>query len=406
VDTQQVIELEGRYILHTYKRSNFVLERGEGVWLYDSEGRRYLDAVAGIAVNALGYGDPEILAVIEAQSRKLIHVSNLYHTVPHVLLAQALVENSFADQVFFCNSGTEAVEGALKFARKWAREKRGEGVHEFVAFTGSFHGRTFGALSVTATEKYRRPFEPLVPCVRFVPFNDVLAAQAVIDERTCAVIVEPVQGEGGVHLADAGFLPALRARCDEVGALLIFDEVQCGLGRTGYLWAHQAYGVMPDIMTLAKPLAGGLPMGAMLLTERVAAVIAPGDHGSTFAASPFVASVANVVFRRLSDGAFLAHVQEVGEYLEVRLRETVAGLPGVQEVRGRGLIWGIEIAGQAADVISAGYEEGIIVASAGDHVVRLLPPLIFEKEHVDMLVERLIPALRRAGAGQEGGKDT
>jgi acetylornithine/N-succinyldiaminopimelate aminotransferase len=393
METQKIIELEQRYILNTYRRSPFVLERGEGVWLYDTEGRRYLDAAAGIAVNALGHGDPEMLATLAAQSRKLIHVSNLYRTAPHVLLAQVLVENSFADKVFFCNSGTEAVEGALKFARKWARNERGDDAHGLVAFNGSFHGRTFGALSVTATEKYREPFEPLVPGVRFAPFNDVAAARAAIDEHICAVIIEPVQGESGVRVADVEFLQALRDRCDEVGALLIFDEVQCGLGRTGYLWAHQAYDVTPDIMVLAKPLAGGLPMGAILLTERVAGVMAPGDHGSTFAAAPLVCSVANVVFRRLSDEAFLAHVREVGAYLGAGLEKLAGEVPGIKEVRGRGLMWGIEIEGQAVDVIAAGYEQGIIVAPAQEHVLRLVPPLIIKKEQVDLLLERLKAAM-------------
>jgi acetylornithine/N-succinyldiaminopimelate aminotransferase len=393
MEAQRIIELEEQYILSTYRRPDFVLERGEGVWLYDSEGRRYLDAVAGIAVNALGHGDPELLAALAKQSQKLIHVSNLYHTEPHVLLAQALVENSFADKVFFCNSGTEAIEGALKFARKWARNERGDGAHGIVAFDGSFHGRTFGALSVTATEKYRKPFEPLVPGVRFAPFNDVAAAREAIDGHTCAVVVEPVQGESGVHPSGVEFLRALRDRCDEVGALLIFDEIQCGLGRTGYLWAHQACEVTPDIMTLAKPLAGGLPIGAILLTERVAEVMVPGDHGSTFAAGPLVCSAASAVFRRVSDEAFLARVREVGAYLGAGLRKLAGEVPGVKEVRGLGLMWGVEIEGQARDVIAAGYEQGIIVAPAQDHVLRLVPPLIIEKEHIDLLLERLGAAM-------------
>jgi acetylornithine/N-succinyldiaminopimelate aminotransferase len=397
MEAQQIVELEKRYILNTYRRPDFVLERGEGVWLYDSEGRRYLDAVAGIAVNALGHGDPELLAALAAQARKLIHVSNLYQTEPQVLLAQALVENSFADKVFFCNSGTEAIEGALKFARKWARSGRGDDAHDVVAFAGSFHGRTFGALSVTATEKYRRPYEPLVPGVRFAPFNDVAAAWAAIDGHTCAVVVEPIQGESGIRLAEVEFLRALRERCDEVGALLIFDEVQCGLGRTGYLWAHQAYGVTPDIMALAKPLAGGLPMGAILLTGRVAEVMGPGDHGSTFAAGPLVCSVAGVVFRRLSDEAFLAHVREVGAYLGAGLKKLADEVPGVKEVRGRGLMWGVEIEGLAKDAIAAGYEQGIIVAPAQDHVLRLVPPLIIEKEQVDLLLERLAKSVKKGG---------
>lgn len=397
---QEIIALEGKYILQTYKRPEFVLERGEGVYLYDSEGRKYLDFTAGIAVNALGYGDPEILAAIDEQSKKLIHASNLYHTIPHAKLARLLVESSFADRVFFCNSGTEAVEGALKFARKWARHKNFEDKHCIVAFSGSFHGRTFGALSVTAREKYREPFEPLVPGVSFATFNDVDSARAAINEKTCAVIVEPVQGEGGVNLAEKDFLEALRQLCDEKDALLIFDEVQCGLGRTGYLWAYQYYGVLPDIMTLAKPLGGGLPIGAVLLTEKVAESLSVGDHGSTFAANPLICSVAQVVFKRVSDGAFLASVREKGQYLQAKLEALQAeGLP-IEQVRGRGLIWGLQTPLKAADVLAAGYEEGIIIASAGDNVIRLVPPLIVEREHIDRLIASLRAAFNRLGNGE------
>ncbi len=392
MDTADVIALEREYVLQTYRRPEFVLVRGEGARVFDGEGRVYLDGVSGIAVNALGHRDPGIVATIRDAADGLIHVSNLYHTEPHVLLARSLVERSFADRVFFCNSGTEAVEGALKFARKYARWSFGEPKTRIVAFTGSFHGRTMGALSTTWTEKYRAPFEPLVPGVRFAPFNDPAAAEEAITDDVCAVIVEPVQGEGGVHLATTDFLEHVRAACDRAGALLIFDEVQCGLGRTGHLWAHEAYGVTPDLMTLAKPLAGGLPMGAVLMTQPVADAIGPGDHGSTFAAGPLVCQVAQAVLDRVSAPDFLAAVREKGQHLAARLSALVEASPLAREARGTGLMWGIECDVEAATIVAAGYQQGILVCNAGPHVVRLLPPLTITLAELDELVDRLLAA--------------
>jgi len=400
---QDIIDLEGRYVLQTYSRPDFVLERGEGVYLYDTDGRAYLDFVSGIAVNALGYGDPEILQTIREQSGKLIHVSNLYHTIPHAQLAEMLVSHSFADRVFFCNSGTEAVEGALKFARKYSSTHFGSDKYEIIAFSGSFHGRTLGALATTSREKYRKPFEPLLPGAKFGVFNDLSSAQELVGERTCAVIVEPVQGEGGIYLASKEFLQGLRELCDAHHALLIFDEVQCGLGRTGYLWAHEYYGVTPDIMTLAKPLGGGLPMGATLVTQSVADSIAKGDHGSTFAANCLVAAVAQVVFRRVSDPAFLEHVRQQGEYLGSCLRAIQGRYPElIQEVRGRGLIWGLQTSVKALDIVSEGYKQGILTAIAGDNILRLVPPLIIERKHVDELTGKLEAALQAVAAEDKG----
>jgi acetylornithine/N-succinyldiaminopimelate aminotransferase len=385
----QVIALEQAYVLQTYRRPEFLLVRGQGAWVFDSEGCAYLDGVAGIAVNALGHGDPEVVATIQAAADGLIHVSNLYHTEPHALLARSLVECSFADRVFFCNSGTEAAEGALKFARKYARRSFGEGKTRILAFTDSFHGRTMGALSTTATEKYRAPFEPLIPQVSFSPFNDPAAAEDAISEDVCAVIVEPVQGEGGVHPATVAFLERIRAACDQTGAVLIFDEVQCGLGRTGHLWAHEAYGVAPDLMTLAKPLASGLPIGAVLMTQAVADVIEPGDHGSTFAAGPLVCQVAQVVLDRVSHPDFLLDVREKGEQVAARLSALVESSPLARAARGVGLMWGVECEVDAASVIAAGYRHGILVCSAGPNIVRLLPPLTITRAELDELLDRL-----------------
>jgi acetylornithine/N-succinyldiaminopimelate aminotransferase len=392
-DGSDVIALEKDYVLQTYRRPDFVLVHGDGARVFDSAGREYLDAVAGIAVNALGHRDPQIVATLRAAADGLIHVSNLYHTEPQASLARALVERSFAARVFFCNSGTEATEGALKIARKYARDRFGHAKTHIVAFSGSFHGRTMGALSVTATEKYRAPFEPLVPDVRFVPFNDQALAEETITEDVCAVIVEPVQGEGGIHLARPEFLGGLRSMCDRVGALLIFDEVQCGLGRTGRLWAHQWADAAPDVMTLAKPLAAGLPMGAVLMTQSVAEVMAPGDHGSTFAAGPLVCQVAQVVLQRVSDTGFLADVRAKGEHLAGRLEGLAGKSRLVREVRGRGLMWGIECTVEAPGVIGAGYRNGLLMCASGTHVVRLLPPLTITSSELDALVERLAATL-------------
>ncbi|WP_376790266.1 aspartate aminotransferase family protein [Thermoflexus sp.] len=396
METGALVALAERVLAPTYRRPPIVFTHGEGVYVYDGAGRRYLDFVAGIAVCALGHADPGVAQVIAEQARRLIHVSNLYHTEPHLRLAEALVAHSFADRVFFCNSGAEAAEAALKFARKFARTHYDDRKIGFVAFTHSFHGRTMGALSVTEKPAYREPFAPLVPGVTFAPFNDIEAARAAITAETCAVIVEPIQGEGGVHIASPEFLRTLRARCDETGALLIFDEVQCGLGRTGTLWAYEAYGVEPDLLMVAKPLANGLPIGAVLMREKVAAVLQPGDHGSTFAGGPLVSAVALHVFQRLRDPTFLAHVRETGAYLMERLH--TAELPGVREIRGRGLLVGIEIEGDARAVTMAALERGLLLTTAGDHVVRMVPPLIVERSHIDEAVAILQEAMA-AGMG-------
>jgi acetylornithine/N-succinyldiaminopimelate aminotransferase len=393
-----VISAEQRYLLQTYARPEFVIERGEGCYLYDSEGRRYLDCVAGIAVNALGYGDPDVARAIRDHANGLIHLSNLYHSRPAVELAQTLVNHtSWADRVFFCNSGAEAVEGALKFSRRYARDTHGEGKTTIVAFSGSFHGRTMGAVAVTAREKYRQPFEPVMPGVRFIPFNDSAAAAAAITDDVCGVIVEPVQGEGGLCVATPEFLRALREQCDAVDALLIFDEIQCGIGRTGTLWAHEPYGVAPDLMTIAKPLGGGLPIGAILMRQKVAQAIHTGDHGTTFGGGPFVTAVAQTVFRKIADPTFLAHVREVGDYLGEALADLQAARPNVVlEVRGRGLMRGVVINGSSSAVREAAHNEGLLIATAGDDVLRLVPPLILTRAQVDEAIEKLTRALDAA----------
>lgn len=396
MSARDVIADDHQYLLQTYARPDFVLERGEGCYLFDSAGRRYLDCVAGIAVNALGYNDPEVTQAIRDNAAGLIHVSNLYHTRQQAELAKMLVERSFADRVFFSNSGAEAIEGALKIARKLQYERHHAGKATVVAFGGSFHGRTMGAVAVTAREKYRVPFAPVMPGVRFAPFNDTAAAQAAITDDVAAVLIEPIQGEGGISTATPEFLAALRARCDAVGALLIFDEIQCGLGRTGTLWAHEPYGVTPDIMTIAKPLGAGFPLGAILMKQFVADAIHPGDHGTTFGGGPFITAVAKVVLNRVSDPAFLAHVNAISGYLDESLHDLEAAHPEIVELRGRGLMRGVQVRGSAGMIREAAHDDGLLLVTAGDDVLRIVPPLIIEREHVDELIDKLGRALAHA----------
>ena len=376
--TAATLEATGA-LLEVYRRTGPVFTAGEGCRLIAEDGTRYLDFTAGIAVNALGYGSPVVAdAIREALDAGLVHTSNLFHTRPAAELAEWLVERSFADRVFFCNSGAEANEGAFKFARRWARETGGEQKTEIVAFHGGFHGRTMGALAATDRPAYQAPFRPLMPGVRFGVVGDVAGADRLIrPERTAAVVIEPLQAEGGVLAVPPAFLKALRYLCDEAGALLVFDEVQVGLGRTGTLWAHEQSGVTPDLMTVAKPLAGGLPMGAVLMTERVAETIQPGDHATTFGGGPLVASAALATVRTIGEPAFLDEVQRKGHLLANLLQKLVLNhLTRVKDVRGVGLIWGVEIDGPAGEVVGRALEAGLLVCSAGPNVVRIVPPLV------------------------------
>ncbi len=392
MDAAQIMAWEQTYILGVYRRPPVVFERGEGVWLYDTEGNRYLDLVAGIAVNALGYGDPEIPRIMAEQAQKLIHVSNLYHTAPQARLGRLLCEHSFADKVFYANSGAEANEAAIKFARKYAYVRHGEGKTTIIAFEGAFHGRTMGALALTPRPHYQDPFRPLMPDVRIVPYNDPDAARAAIDTDVCAVIVEPVQGEGGIRPANVEFLRTLREATRAVDALLIFDEVQCGLGRTGTLWAYEQYGVQPDILTIAKPLAGGLPMGATLVTQAVADTLAPGDHATTFGGGAVVSAVAEYVVSRLAEPEFLAQVQARGAHLMARLRDL--SLPHMVDVRGRGLMVGIEFDRDVTPIVKQAPAHGLLVINAGPRVIRMVPPLIISEEEIDQAVDVFAAVLK------------
>jgi acetylornithine/N-succinyldiaminopimelate aminotransferase len=360
-------------LLPVYER-DLVLVSGKGSRLFDKEGKAYLDFAAGIAVNGFGYGDRTILVAIKQQVSKLIHASNLFHTEPAAALADRLAALAFPSKVFFCNSGTEAWEGAMKFAR---RVGHATGRFEFVCFERGFHGRTLGALSTTWNPKYREPFEPLVPGVHFCAWNDLAAAKALVGEKTAAVMIEPVQGEGGIRPADPAFLRGLAELCRERGALLAFDEVQSGLGRTGSMFAYQQAGVTPDILTLAKPLGGGLPMGAVLIREELEGAIRPGDHGSTFGGNPVAAAAALAVLDKLTAPGFLETVQKRGVALSRGLRKLARRFPeAIAEVRGPGLMIGVEFKGEAGLVLKALRARGVLATKAGDHVLRLLPPLV------------------------------
>jgi acetylornithine/N-succinyldiaminopimelate aminotransferase len=388
VNATKVIELEREYVMHTYNRPPFVFERGEGMYVYDTDGKAYLDFLGGIAVNALGHCHPVVIDSIRNQMTKLLHVSNLYHTEPQALLARDLVESSAADKVYFCNSGTEAVEACIKFSRKWGKSHGGRTA--FVAFEHSFHGRTMGALALTAKAKYQEPFMPLMPDVYFAPLNDLAATRAMIEKvQPCGVIVEAVQGEGGIYPAASEFLQGLREICDEHDAVLICDEVQCGMGRTGTLWAYEASGIEPDLIAIAKPLGGGLPIGAALATNKVADLIEPGDHGSTFAANPLICAVARAVLSTINEPSFLASVQDMGGYLGEALSSLLERHDTVTAIRGRGLMWGIETTMSTNEILPAGYEAGLLLGSSGEHVVRLLPPYIVTNGDIDKAVSIL-----------------
>lgn len=394
----------GDYVLGVYSRPPFVLERGEGSYLYDSEGRAYLDCVAGIAVNVFGYNDPGIQqAIQEAAASGVLHVSNLYYTEPHTRLARQLCENSFADKVHFSLTGADANEGAFKFARRYAREHGHEDKYEILAFTNAFHGRLFGSLAATPREKYQQPFQPLMPGVRFAEYNNLESAREAMNERVCAIIVEPVQGEGGIYPADPDFLMGLRQLATEYDALLIYDEVQCGLGRTGHLWGYQSicerteagcrFGcggecqVAPDLMTLAKPLAGGLPIGAILMRQKVAETIHKGDHASTFAGNPFTTHVASHVVERVADPAFLADVQAKGDALMEMLAELNS--PHIREIRGKGLMVGVEMDMEVGPIVEQGYARGLLLVSAGPNILRFVPPLTITQDELAQAVQIL-----------------
>lgn len=385
-------------VLHTYNRFPVVFERGSGVHLYDTDGKEYLDFASGIGVMALGYGQEEYTKALKSQAEKLLHISNLYYNPPIIEAAKKVLQASGMDRVFFTNSGAEAVEGALKAAKKYAYTKSGHAGHEIIAMHGSFHGRTIGALSVTGNEHYREPFEPLMGGVRFAELNDLESVRAQVTDRTCAVILETVQGESGIHPASREFLEGVRAFCDEKDILLILDEIQCGMGRTGQMFAWQHYGVKPDIMTTAKALGCGVPVGAFLLTERVAQKsLVPGDHGTTYGGNPFVGAAVSKVFDLFADLRITEHVRKISGYLEQKLDTLIDQYTFLTQRRGIGLMQGLVTEKSSTEIAAKALEAGLVIITAGADVIRLLPPLVITEADVDEMVEKLTGVLDMLG---------
>lgn len=387
---KEYIEEAEKALLHTYNRYQVVLDRGDGVYLYDMEGKRYLDFVSGIAVFALGYNDKAYNDALKAQIDKLIHTSNYYYNVPAIEAAKRIKAVSGMDRVFFTNSGAEAVEGAIKAARKYAWLKDGRTDHEIIAMEHSFHGRTMGALSVTGNPKYREAFEPMIGNIRFAALNDYDSVLAQVTDRTCAVILETVQGEGGIYPAEEDFLKKLRQLCDERDILLILDEIQCGMGRTGYMYAWQRYGVKPDIMTTAKALGCGVPVGAFLMTEKVAQhSLAAGDHGTTYGGNPLAAAAVCKVLELYEERKVLENVREVGPYLAEKLEELTRRHDCIETHRGVGLLQGLVFKKPVGEIINRAMEKGLILINAGTHIIRFVPALIIGKEDVDAMARIL-----------------
>ena len=399
MNKQEYIDSAEQELLHTYNRFSLVLDHGEGVYLYDTDGKQYLDFAAGIAVCALGYGNKDYNDALKEQVDKLLHTSNLYYNVPTIESARKALAASTMDRVFFTNSGTEAIEGAIKSAKKYAFTRDGHAGHEIIAMNHSFHGRSIGALSVTGNAHYQEPFEPLMPGVKFADFNNLDSVKAQITDKTCAIIMETVQGEGGIYPAEKEFLEGVRALCDEKDILLILDEIQCGMGRTGAMFAWQNYGVKPDIMTCAKALGCGVPVGAFFMTQKVAdKSLAPGDHGTTYGGNPFVGAAVSTVFDLFEKQKILDNVHEVAPYLEEKLDALVAKYDFLTARRGMGLMQGLVCKLPVGQVSARALEQGLIIITAGADVIRMVPPLVIEKKHVDEMTQKLEKALQAVNA--------
>lgn len=391
--SQEYMDEAEKVLLHTYNRFKIVLDKGEGVYLYDVNGKKYLDFVAGIAVFAFGYHNQEYNAALKAQIDKIIHTSNLYYNVPAIEAAEKITEATGMDRVFFTNSGTEAIEGALKLAKKYAYNRDGVADHEIIAMEHSFHGRSIGALSVTGNAHYQDPFKPLVSGIRFAKFNDLNSVKELINNKTCAIIMETVQGEGGIYPADPEFIKGVRELCDEHDIVLILDEIQCGMGRTGTMFAFEDYGVKPDIMTMAKALGCGIPVGAFAAVEKVASAMVPGDHGTTYGGNPLACAAVKEVFHLFESSNVLENVRTVGTYMEQRFDELVQEYDCIKERRGKGLMQGLVVTKPVGEIINRAIENGLLVISAGSDVLRFVPPLTITKEHVDEMIEILKKSL-------------
>lgn len=390
MDKQMYINQAEENLLHTYNRFPVVLDHGEGVYLYDTDGKKYLDFAAGIAVQAFGYHNEEYTKCLQEQTEKLMHTSNLYYNVPIINASKRLRKASGMDRVFFTNSGTEAIEGAIKAAKKYAYTRDGHAGHEIIAMNHSFHGRSLGALSVTGNAHYQEPFEPLMPGVKFADFNDLESVKKLMNEKTCAILMETVQGEGGIYPAEPEFLAGVRELCDQHDILLILDEIQCGMGRCGDMFAWQHYGIKPDIMTSAKALGCGVPVGAFLMTERVAEKsLVPGDHGTTYGGNPFVGAAVDKVLEMMERDRVTEHVNKIAPYLEKRLKELVDSYDFLTAHRGMGLMQGVVSEKPAGQIAAKALEKGLIVITASSNVLRFVPPLMIEEEHVDEMIGKL-----------------
>lgn len=396
MDLKKTLEESHRYLFNTYNRFPVVLIKGRGTKVWDSEGKEYIDFLGGVAVNILGHCHPKVVVAIQKQAQRLIHVSNFYHIEPQIKLAKLLVKNSFADKVFFCNSGAEANEASIKLARKYSKELFGKERYEIISAINSFHGRTLGSLAATGQEKFQKGFDPLVPGFRYVPFNDIDALKNAISDKTCAIMLEPIQGEGGVILPSDDYFKHVREICNKNNLLLILDEVQTGMGRTGRLFAYEHYGIKPDIMTLAKGLGGGAPIGALLATEKVASAFQHGNHASTFGGNPLVCAAAiatlDVV---LEDGYLLEHCRRIGKYFKEKLLTLKEKYPNtVVDVRGKGLIIGMELTIEGATIVKLCLERGFLINCTAGNVLRFTPPLIINEEDIDKLIDTLKEVFR------------
>lgn len=391
--TDELIALANKTLMTTYRRFPIVLVRGEGIKVWDKEGKEYIDFVAGIAVCSLGHSHPRVIKAITEQARKLTHVSNLYYIEPQIEYAKMLVENSFADRVFFCNSGAEANEAAIKLARKYAHENMTGNKYELITMQDSFHGRTLATITATGQTKFQVGFAPLPEGFRYVPFNDVAALEDAITEKTCGIMLEPVQGEGGIKIPEADYLKEVRRLCDERGLLMILDEVQVGMGRTGTLFAYEQSGIKPDIITLAKAVGNGFPVGVMLATEKVASAFQPGNHASTFGGNPLAMAACIATMETIINDGFLEHVVKMGAYLQAKLRELKEKHSMIKDVRGRGLIVGAELDIEGADIVARCMEKGLLINCTSGNVLRFVPPLIVNESDIDVAVSILDEAM-------------
>lgn len=392
---KEYMDLGEQYFVHTYNRFPVVIEKGEDVYVYDVTGKKYLDFAAGIAVSALGYSNDAYKEALKEQVDKILHTSNLYYNLPSIEAAEKLVKKTGLKKAFFTNSGAEAIEGALKMAKRYAYDKNGADEYEIIAMKHSFHGRTMGALALTGNAHYQEPFGPMIPGIKYAEFNNLDSVKALVDEKTCAIILEPVQGEGGIYPAEKEFMEGIRKICDEKDILMICDEIQCGMGRTGKMFAFEHYDVVPDIITCAKALGCGIPVGAFVAGEKCCNSLVPGDHGTTYGGNPLATAAVSKVFDLFEENNILAHVNQISGYFEEQLEKLVADFDNVLERRGKGLMQGLVLSTPVADTVNQAIKSGLLIISAGNNVLRMVPPLIITREHIDKMIEILRAVLSK-----------